>query len=262
MVADTTKDALFDGALSITQPARSAGYRVNVDAILLAAFAARDLDDEVTVARRLARHTIDLGSGVGAVGLSLLHLGGSRRVTMIEIDERLAALARLNAEDNHLADQLEVLHASVDDSAATAHLSASADLVVCNPPYVVSGRGRPPHERVRGARVGDLDIFVDAARRFAGKRARVCFVYPTVEMTTLLGKLRLRGLEPKRVRLVHPSRVDPARVALVECAPSGRPGGLVIEAPFVEMDRPSTRGAAPPQRTAALRVLLKRPRRE
>ena len=35
----TTTDALYDGAVSLRQPAR--GYRVNVDALLLAAFAAQ-----------------------------------------------------------------------------------------------------------------------------------------------------------------------------------------------------------------------------
>src|SRR5262245_55763877 len=63
MPRGVTQDALFDGALTLFQPAR--GYRVNIDALLLAAFAARG---------RRARRAIDLGAGVGAVGLSLLYL--------------------------------------------------------------------------------------------------------------------------------------------------------------------------------------------
>src|SRR5688572_3687828 len=116
-----THDALFAGNVSIRQPARSAGYRVNVDAILLAAFAARRLSGGARPEARtaLARHAVDLGSGVGAVGLSLLHLGAAARVTMVEIDVELAELARLNAEENRWSGRVEVLHESAVNAAKT-----------------------------------------------------------------------------------------------------------------------------------------------
>jgi tRNA1Val (adenine37-N6)-methyltransferase len=257
-VAEITHDALFGGALSIRQPARTTGYRVNVDAILLAGFAARVLEGgeprergEGRGRRRVyARHAVDLGSGVGAVSLTLLHLGAAARVTMIEIDAALARLATINAEENGWADRVEVLHA--DARHAAKELSGEADLVVCNPPYVTPGRGRAPLERVRSAKYGDVVTFVDAARRIAGRRARACFVYPAIEATTLLTALRDHGLEPKRLRAVHGRATDKARVVLVECAP-GKPGGLVIEPPFVETE---ARGA----RSPALAALLSMPR--
>lgn len=241
-----TKDALFAGALSIRQPARRAGYRVNVDALLLAAFAARRLGAERSARAGRARHAVDLGSGVGAVGLTLLHLGAVARVAMIEIDAELARLARLNAEENGWADRVEILHASA--ARAAEALLGTADLVVCNPPYVPPGRGRAPLERVRSAKYGELGTFVEAARRIAGRRARACFVYPAIETTSLLGALRREGLEPKRLRAVHGRTGDDARVVLVEAVP-GKPGGLAIEPPFIETDG---RGA----RSAALSALL------
>jgi len=251
--ADVTHDSLFGGALSIRQPARRTGYRVNVDAILLAAFAARDLASGAVLdaAHRPARHAVDLGSGVGGVGLTLLHLGGASRVTMVEIDPLLASLATVNAEANGWAKCIDVVHADVER--ASAELAATADLVVCNPPYVTPGRGRVPSERVRSAKYGDLGAFASAARRVAGRRARACFVYPALEAMTLLSALRERGLEPKRLRAVHGRASDTARVVLVESV-AGKPGGLVIEPPFIETD---ARG----QRTPELAALLASPRR-
>lgn len=225
----TTDDTLFGGAVALVQPARGGAYRVNVDAILLAAFAARP--------GRPARCAFDLGAGVGAVGLSLLHLRGAERVTMIEVDGALAALARENAAANGWESRIDVVHADVAD---TKRLPiGAADLVVCNPPYVMPGRGRAPSPARARARSGPLDVFIDAARRTAGRRARVCFVYPAIEATTLLSELRARGLEPKRLRAVHgaPRRgLDRARVVLVE-AVAGKPGGLVIEPPHFETPR-------------------------
>lgn len=236
--AETTHDTLFAGALSLRQPARRAGYRVNVDALLLARFAA--------VARRV-KHAVDLGSGVGAVGLSLLHLGAAERVTMVEIDAGLARLAEVNAAENGWTERALVQNADV--RALPPELGA--DLIVCNPPYVPPGRGRPPREAVRAAKYGELAVFVDAARAAAGRRARVAFVYPANEATTLLTELRRVGLEPKRLRAVHGRAEDAARVVLVEAVP-GKPGGLAIEPPFVE-----TEGG---RRSAELAALLAHPR--
>lgn len=248
---EITNDALFEGALSIRQPARGTGYRVNVDALLLAAFTARTLDgDDGRERGRPARHAVDLGSGVGAVGLTLLHLGAARHVTMVEVDGFAAGLARDNAADNGWADRVEVVLGDARDTAEK--LAGVADLVVCNPPYVGLGRGKIPHERIRTATYGDLETFVVAARRLAGRRARASFVYPATFAVTLLAMLRAQGLEPKRLRAVHGRAADKARVVLVECA-AAKPGGLVIEPPFVETDG---RGA----RSAALGALLSSPR--
>lgn len=216
----TTKDTLFGGRLVLHQPAKKAGYRVNGDALVLAEFAAGG-------PRRRVRRAVDLGSGVGAVGLSLLHLEAAEEVTFVEVDGALAALCAQNVEENGWTHRAEVVHEDV------TRYAGAADLVVCNPPYVAPGRGRAPSPAVARARRGPLTVFLDAARRVAGRRARVCFVYPAIEATTLVSELRTRGLEPKRLRCVHGKARDPARVVLVECA-AGRPGGLVVEPPLVE----------------------------
>lgn len=240
-----TRDALFHGRVALAQPARSHGYRVNVDAILLAAFAAGALPGSPRPKRR-ARAAVDLGAGVGAVGLSLLHLGAAEHVTLVEIDAALTRLASANAEANGWAARVSVVLGDVAEVSRAR--AGTADLVVCNPPYVAAGRGRVPAPPRARARLGSLTEFVEAARRVAGRRARVCFVYPAFEATTLLAVLRASGLEPKRLRPVHGKPTDHARVVLLE-AVAGRPGGLAIEPPLVETD---TRGA----RTAELTALL------
>jgi tRNA1Val (adenine37-N6)-methyltransferase len=238
---DVTRDALFGGTLSITQPAPRGGYRVNVDAILLAAFAAGRIGAASARPRAPARHAVDLGSGVGAVGLSLLHFGAALRVTMVEIDVALARLAEVNASDNGWAERVDVSCADVLEAARER--AGSADLVVCNPPYVTPGRGRAPGAPLRRAKYGDLHAFVEAASRLAGRRARACFVYPAVDAMQLFAALRARGLEPKRLCPVHGRPDHPARVVLVECV-LGKPGGLSLEPAFVETEPGGGRSAA------------------
>src|SRR5579864_3570775 len=105
---EATQDALFGGSVVLFQPPRGAGYRTNVDALLLAAFAATPTPSTTAqpaappaIARmtpKAAAVAFDLGAGVGAVGLALLRFGAARRVVFIEIDEFAAAMARRNLD--------------------------------------------------------------------------------------------------------------------------------------------------------------------
>jgi tRNA1(Val) A37 N6-methylase TrmN6 len=138
---DVTDDAVLSGRLRLLQPGR--GHRFGHDAVLLAAATpARDGD-------RVA----ELGAGVGAAGLALAWRVAGARVTLIDIDRDLAALAATNAERNRLADRVDalVLDVAADEAAfARAGLPpASCDIVLMNPPFNDPGRhpGSPDPRR-------------------------------------------------------------------------------------------------------------------
>ncbi|MGH7434692.1 MAG: tRNA1(Val) (adenine(37)-N6)-methyltransferase [Polyangiaceae bacterium] len=241
---EATQDALFGGSVVLFQPPRGAGYRTNVDALLLAAFAAAPTPGPARP--RPAAVAFDLGAGVGAVGLALLRFGAAKRVVYVEIDELAAAMARRNLDANGWTDRGEVVRGDVSDVSRSRRGEAS--LVVCNPPYLSPGRGRVSPAEAR-ARCGPIEIFVEAARQVAGPRARVCFVYPAADLGELYTTLTCEGLHPKRVRFVHGTPVAPARIVLVE-ARAGRPGGLCVLPPLVER---SARGYTPEMETLLAR---------
>jgi tRNA1Val (adenine37-N6)-methyltransferase len=216
-----TKDALFGGAITLWQPAR--GYRVNIDSLLLAAFAAGG---------RRARRTIDLGAGVGAVGLSLLHLRATDRVAFVEREPVLAVLAQRNLKASGFAG---TVHEADLALGLPNSLVQNADLVVANPPYFDPQSGRPRAEALeRRSRAGAIEPFLAAtARALDGTRARAAFAYPARALEHLLRAASAHALVAKRLRLVH-ARIDAdARLALVEFR-RARPGGLVVERPLVE----------------------------
>ena len=222
---DFTEDTLFGGRVVLRQLPKGA-YRTNVDALLLAAFAAK------SVGAGAPACAVDLGAGVGPVALSLLHFAATKRALLVEVDSAAAALAKYNIEANGWGDRADVIQGGVTEAAA-AH-PGIANLVVANPPFNEPGQGRPSSNKSRGdARQGTLLPFIEGARRMLGRRGRVCFVYPARELSRLLGAFRACDLEPKRLRLVHPTVHGPARVVLLEGAP-GKAGGLVVEPPWVE----------------------------
>jgi tRNA1(Val) A37 N6-methylase TrmN6 len=123
---ETTLDAFRGGRLKLRQPLR--GHRFGTDTVLLAAAARPKADSRI----------VDIGAGVGTVGLSLILNATSACATLIEIDETLAGFARQNADDNGLGDRAVVKAldvASYQQRAAAGVANGAADLVVTNPPF-------------------------------------------------------------------------------------------------------------------------------
>jgi HemK-like putative methylase len=125
-----TEDALLGGRVRVLQPRR--GYRVAVDAVLLAAAVQPARGDRV----------LDLGAGVGSVGICLAMRVPDCTVTGVELQPALADLARRNATRNGLSERVQTI---IHD---LAH-PLPADLgrfeqVVTNPPYLAAQVADPP----------------------------------------------------------------------------------------------------------------------
>ncbi len=120
-----TLDAISGLGLVLRQ--KRAGHRVGLDAVLLAAAAGATGD-----------RIVDVGAGVGAVGLALARRLPQSLVDLVEIDAETAALAQDNAARNGLAERVRVAVADVTSPAerrAAALSDGAADLVVTNPPF-------------------------------------------------------------------------------------------------------------------------------
>lgn len=145
-------DSLFGGRLRLFQPARGA-HRAGTDAVLLARLL------EPAPGARLC----DLGAGSGAVGLAY-GLAGAR-VTLVEREPEMAALARRNAALNGVAAavvETDLLTPAVERRAAGLE-PESQDMVVTNPPFFEAGH-RPSPNALRAAAhsfgPGDLDAWI------------------------------------------------------------------------------------------------------
>ncbi|RBP11187.1 tRNA1(Val) A37 N6-methylase TrmN6 [Roseiarcus fermentans] len=124
--------AWLGGRLVLAQPLK--GHRVGSDAALLAA--AADLAEG---------RLVDVGAGVGAVGLAILARSARGVADLIEVDARSAGLATENAARNGLGARAMVARVDVFDARArrTAGVAdEAAALVVTNPPFFAPGAVR------------------------------------------------------------------------------------------------------------------------
>ncbi|MBW1878758.1 MAG: methyltransferase [Deltaproteobacteria bacterium] len=143
-------------------------------------------DDQVTAWRAAlafpgARRVLDLGCGIGSVGLTTLYLLEQEDAALVgvEAQEVSVGLARRTAGFNELEDRVTIVHGDLRDPAVLPP-DARFDLVTGSPPYVPIGRGLvSPVPQRAGARIellGSIFDYCAAARRWLAPGGRFCFV--------------------------------------------------------------------------------------
>ena len=221
---DVTRDALFSGRLRLAQPAR--GHRAGTDAVLLAAFAGAS-DGLI----------LDVGAGVGTIGLALALRNPGARICLLEREPIFAVLARENIAINGVEARANVVETDV--LAAFPRRNAgvrneSADLVVTNPPFYDGGVGRPsPNRLKREAHIADdnLDAWLRACLTIVKPGGTVCVIHRAERLGTILAALEGRS-GGARLRSVHPRRDAPASRVLV-AAIKGSRAPMTIEPPLI-----------------------------
>lgn len=222
---DVTLDEFLRGRLRLFQP--RAGYRVSVDSLLLAHFVGAPPFGRV----------VDLGAGVGVIGLALAERDPAARVTLAELQPPLAALARRNVDENRLSDRVAVVEVDLahEPAARAALPGASFDRVVSSPPFFPVRAGPTVPDETEAIARHELRLTVAdlarAARRLLVPGGRAAFVHPAERMVDLLGALDAEGLRPTRLRAIHPLPGAAANRILVE-AQKGARGGLTLEPPL------------------------------
>jgi len=225
MSRELSEDAFLGGRLRLRQPLK--GHRAGHDAMLLAAATDARPGDRV----------VELGAGVGAAGLAVA-ARATIALTLVEIDEQLAELARENAALNGIACSVVVLDvaAKADAFVAAGLAPDSVDHVMMNPPFNDAVRHQPSPDRDRraahAASPATLETWVHAARRLLKPRGILTLIWRAEALNEILAALS-RGFGGVAVLPVHPKPASPAIRVLVRAEKgSGAPltlrPGLVL----------------------------------
>jgi tRNA1Val (adenine37-N6)-methyltransferase len=126
---------------------------------------------------------LDLGAGVGALGLMvLLRAPATTRLTSVEVLTQSARLLRKTLAWNELEERAQVIEADLRQAPLAG---ARFDLIVANPPYLPEGSAlRSPHPQRASARLelhGDIFDYCRAAERHLADDGSFCFCHPAAD---------------------------------------------------------------------------------
>lgn len=193
-------------------------YRFTSDSVLLARF----------VKARAGEKVADFCAGCGIVGLHFFAENtGIEHVTLFELQNEMAELARRTVELNGLYDLFTVENIAVQD--IPPRYIEAFSLILCNPPYEKGGfeNADPKKAVCRKELMLPLEELVASAARCLKFGGRFALVHRADRLSELFCTLHAAGLEPKKLQLVSGKEGAKPYLALV-MAKKGAKSGLEV----------------------------------
>lgn len=234
---EIVENALLGGRIRLRQPAK--GYRAGMDAALLAA----------AVGATAGERVIEAGCGAGAVLMQIAARAPGAKLTGVERDPAMAALARENAALNGA--EATILEADVGAGFRALGLEPF-DRAVSNPPFFDDpGALRAPAPGKHGAWMADdgLAAWTRFLLKAVREGGRIVIIHRADRLADLLALLG-ETAGSFSVRPVHPFADEPAKRVLVQAIKTGR-APLRLLPPLVLHDRSG--GKHTPEAEAILR---------
>ena len=207
-------DSLLDGRVQVAQPAD--GYRVAVDAVLLAA----------AIDAAAGASVLDLGCGVGSVCLCLAWRRPDLGITGLDREPVFAACARGNVERNGFIDRLSILEQDL-----RAPLPRKFDHVAMNPPYLKAGTATVSAHPLKAAATAESEAkladWIAAARDALKPGGVLTLIHRADRLDDVLSSVS-RSFGGIAIRPIHPKQGRAAnRIILRAQLGSGEPMAIL-----------------------------------
>lgn len=209
---------------------RRRGHRHSTDDLLTGWYAAEKV--------RSRTRLLDLGAGIGSVGLLVLWRSPGAHLTAVEAQEISFELLRRTVAHNRLGDRVRAVH---DDLRHVRFPGETFDCVTGSPPYfdvkdgIVSADSQRAHARFELR--GDVRDYCLAARAAMSEGGRFVFCFPTAQRARAERAVTAAELAVVTSRDVIPRRGVPALFSLFSCARAEEHGDQPeLEPPYVVRD--------------------------
>lgn len=178
---------------------------------------------------------LDLGTGTGIIPILLTAKTEGEQFVGLEIQNESADMARRSVEYNHLEERVKIVNGDIKE-ASSIFGSASFDVITTNPPYMIGQHGIANTSDSKAiARHEVLCTLEDILRESAKvlrPGGRFYMVHRPFRLAEILSKMVQVGIEPKRMRMVHPFIDKEPNMVLIE----GKRGGnsrMTVEPPLI-----------------------------
>ena len=197
-------------------------FKLTTDTVLLSAFANV----------KKGQKGIDLGAGIGALGLLVMLKNEGVSVDGIEITEGAARLAQKNYARCGCGERGRIFWGDYTKTL----FDTKYDFCVTNPPYFAVGEGlSSKNPEIDTARRGELSGVFSAATRCLDKNGKLFMCIKAERLSATFSELEKAGFCAERIRFVHNNLGSAASIVLIE-ARWGR-GEPKIERPLILRDQ-------------------------
>jgi len=221
-------DDLQRDGLRIIQ--NSEKFCFGIDAVLLSDFA-KVKKNEIM---------LDIGTGTGIIPILLTAKTEGLKFTGLEIQEESAEMAARSVLLNQLQEKVEIVHGDIND-ALDYFSRESFNVITSNPPYMIESAGEgnedEPKAIARHEIKCTLDDVIREGSRLLKVSGRFYMIHRPFRLVEIFETFRKHGLEPKRMRLVHPFCDKEPNMVLVEAVKGAKPR-LLIEKPLIVYEKP------------------------
>lgn len=214
---DETLDDLQLNNIFVIQ--KKAAFRFGVDAVLLANYA--------KVKRGM--RVVDLCTGTGIVPFIVAGKTQASHITGVEIQKEMVEMSRRSLIYNKLEDKIEFIQGDIKDLKLLGTIE-KADVVTVNPPYKLQNSGiinlNEKDAIARHEICCKLEDVIIACRKVLKDNGRMYMVHRPERLADILCLMRQYKLEPKNIRLIHPSINKAPNMVLIE---GQRDGGAFLK---------------------------------
>ena len=176
---------------------------------------------------------IDLGTGNGILAILLSAKTSLEKIYGIEIQEKLADLAKRNVILNNMEQKVEILNENVKNL-LNIFSKNSFDYVITNPPYKKEGTGIK-NENIekliaRHEIKANLNDFIDISYKLLKDKGTFYMVHRTERLVDILFELRKNKLEPKEIKFVFANSNEAPKLVLIKAIKNAKS--------FLKIDKP------------------------
>ena len=196
-----------------------------MDAVLLSNFARVKKDERA----------LDLGTGTGIIPILLTAKTEGESFVGLEIQEESADMARRSVTHNHLEEKIDIVTGDIKE-AAEIFGPVSFDVITTNPPYMIGHHGIANASDTKAIARHEVLCTLDDILRESAKilkpKGRFYMVHRPFRLAEILSKMVEAGIEPKRMRMVHPFIDKESNMVLIEGSRGGN-SRMTVEPPLI-----------------------------
>lgn len=200
-----------------------------MDAVLLSHF----------VELKKGNRVLDMGTGTGILPILLCAISEKTQFDALEIQMESADMATRSVKLNELENRIHITQGNISQASAI-YGKQSFDAVVTNPPYMNDKHGLQnpdlPKAIARHEILCTLEDVIREASLVLKPQKSLFMVHRPHRLPEIFQTMQRHGLEPKRMRMVHPYIHKEPNMVLIEAVRNGNPM-LKTEPPIIVYQR-------------------------